>query len=325
MGSVNVTPAVVDAGILEGDRLRGATGEPRQVGAGRAIGIGVRCPLHEVALQLHHALAEIPVLVSALERRVARDRPPVRHVLHQQQSADREVAAERQRARHLVVARKHHSWLSVMVCPLAMTMFAGSPLPAVRIQQLHQFVVHGLRLFGTGHDRSCGAVLQVIAHQFAANRPQGLVHRGDLRHDVGAVAVVVDHFLEPAHLALDTTEALAIALLGIGVNGDRGAGTGIGGDAAAALDDTCRGDGGGKGCPLRVHSITLEKAGQKAGPWLRSGRQKVDPHNKGSIRTTRDHCTDMPRSRRLFATTLTELNAIAALARMGLSSNPNAG
>ena len=31
------------------------------------------------------------------------------------------------------------------------------------------------------------------------------------------------------------------------------------------------------------------------------------------------------RSRRLFATTLTELNAIAALARMGLSSMPNAG
>ena len=31
------------------------------------------------------------------------------------------------------------------------------------------------------------------------------------------------------------------------------------------------------------------------------------------------------RSRRLFVTTLTELNAIAALARMGLSRMPNAG
>ena len=31
------------------------------------------------------------------------------------------------------------------------------------------------------------------------------------------------------------------------------------------------------------------------------------------------------RRRRLLATTLTELNAIAALARMGLSSKPNAG
>jgi len=39
----------------------------------------------------------------------------------------------------------------------------------------------------------------------------------------------------------------------------------------------------------------------------------------------RPHPSLTRRSRRLFATTLTELNAIAALARIGDRSNPNAG
>ena len=43
------------------------------------------------------------------------------------------------------------------------------------------------------------------------------------------------------------------------------------------------------------------------------------------LRTTGNQSSTMPRSRRLFATTLTELNAIAALAMMGLSSHPKAG
>ena len=34
-------------------------------------------------------------------------------------------------------------------------------------------------------------------------------HRGDLRHDVDAIALVLDHAGEPAHLAFDAVESFA--------------------------------------------------------------------------------------------------------------------
>ena len=71
-----------------------------------------------------------------------------------------------------------------------------------------------------------------------------------------------------------------------------------------------------------------------------SGRQEDVPHADAvpptAVAESREpraavqgaHSREPPfyrRSRRLFATTLTELKAIAALARTGLSSSPNAG
>jgi hypothetical protein len=39
------------------------------------------------------------------------------------------------------------------------------------------------------------------------------VHRRDLHEDVGAVAVLLDHLLQPAHLALDQPQSADVARL----------------------------------------------------------------------------------------------------------------
>jgi len=46
-----------------------------------------------------------------------------------------------------------------------------------------------------------GAVLQVVPEQKTGRGAQRLLHRGDLDDDVGAVALVLDHFFDPADLS----------------------------------------------------------------------------------------------------------------------------
>jgi len=64
------------------------------------------------------------------------------------------------------------------------------------------------------------AMLQMVAHQLAPNRPQRFVHRRDLRHDVGTVAIVVDHLLESADLALDAPQPAHVPRLDVGIDRD---------------------------------------------------------------------------------------------------------
>src|SRR5476649_2422191 len=67
--------------------------------------------------------------------------------------------------------------------------------------------MHRVRLgLGPLHGRR-GAALQVVSHEFAAHAPQGLVNGRDLDKDLGAVALVLHHFLDPAHLPLYPLEA----------------------------------------------------------------------------------------------------------------------
>jgi hypothetical protein len=47
---------------------------------------------------------------------------------------------------------------------------------------------------------------------------KGLLHRGDLGEDVGAVAVLLDHLVETADLAFDPLEAVEVPLLEITVD-----------------------------------------------------------------------------------------------------------
>jgi hypothetical protein len=61
---------------------------------------------------------------------------------------------------------------------------------------------------------------QVIAQKLAPNRSQSLLHRRDLRHDVSAVPVVIDHPLQPTNLAFDATQPHKVARLGIRVDAD---------------------------------------------------------------------------------------------------------
>ncbi len=96
-----------------------------------------------------------------------------------------------------------------------------SPLPAVPIHHLDQLVVHRVGLLIAGPDRGCCAVTKVVAHELPADRPERLVHRRDLRKDVGAIAVLVHHALQAAHLAFDAAEAVAVPLFRIGIDGKR--------------------------------------------------------------------------------------------------------
>jgi hypothetical protein len=64
-------------------------------------------------------------------------------------------------------------------------------------------------------------MLQMVAHELTADRSQCLVHGRDLRHDVGAIAIVVDHFLQPAHLTFDATQPSHIARFDLRIDGYR--------------------------------------------------------------------------------------------------------
>jgi hypothetical protein len=48
----------------------------------------------------------------------------------------------------------------------------------------------------------------MILQQQLAHAPQRLLHRRNLDQNIGAIAVLVDHPLQPTHLAFDAAEAL---------------------------------------------------------------------------------------------------------------------
>ena len=61
-------------------------------------------------------------------------------------------------------------------------------------------------------------MMQVIAHQVACYTAEYFLDAGDLRDDVGAVAIVFDHFLQTADLAFNATKAIAIRLFEVGID-----------------------------------------------------------------------------------------------------------
>jgi hypothetical protein len=50
------------------------------------------------------------------------------------------------------------------------------------------------------------AVLNMVLEDFLLDPPQRGAHRRDLRDDVDAIAVALDHASDSAHLALDPAE-----------------------------------------------------------------------------------------------------------------------
>src|SRR5256885_9173335 len=60
--------------------------------------------------------------------------------------------------------------------------------------------------------------MQVVLHQVAGDTPQRFLDGSNLGNDVGAIAVLLDHFLQAAHLALDAAEAVLIGLLQTGID-----------------------------------------------------------------------------------------------------------
>src|SRR5690606_23048324 len=61
------------------------------------------------------------------------------------------------------------------------------------------------------------AAAEVVLDEPDAHRLQRLGHRGDLREDVDAVDVLVDHAGDAAHLALDPAQAPGVLLLALAV------------------------------------------------------------------------------------------------------------
>src|SRR2546425_4157638 len=72
-----------------------------------------------------------------------------------------------------------------------------------------------------GRERAGDAVVDVLVEDLEAEALQCSVDGRDLGEDVDAVAVVGDHALDPAHLALDPVQALDQRLLVLGVAPDR--------------------------------------------------------------------------------------------------------
>src|SRR5215475_9815637 len=66
-----------------------------------------------------------------------------------------------------------------------------------------------------GDDRPFDAMGDVVAQDFLLHAPKRGAHRRNLRHDVDAVAVLVDHAGDAAHLALDPAQALGAGRLDV--------------------------------------------------------------------------------------------------------------
>ena len=60
----------------------------------------------------------------------------------------------------------------------------------------------------SGRERVRDAVLDVLVEQLERDALERVRHGGDLREDVDAVALVLDHPLDPADLALDAVQPL---------------------------------------------------------------------------------------------------------------------
>src|SRR5690606_19203313 len=71
-------------------------------------------------------------------------------------------------------------------------------------------------LVTTGLDRLRNAMAQMVPQQLTADTAQRFVHRRNLRQHIGAVTILFDHFLNPAHLALDPLEPCQVFRLEFG-------------------------------------------------------------------------------------------------------------
>src|SRR6202034_201208 len=81
------------------------------------------------------------------------------------------------------------------------------------VDQLHDLTP--LLTLVAGRDRMLDAVCDVVGKDFLLRAAQRRPRRRKLGHDVDAIAVVLDHARQPAHLPLDALEASEHRRLGI--------------------------------------------------------------------------------------------------------------
>lgn len=79
------------------------------------------------------------------------------------------------------------------------------------VDQVQEFFVHVRRpLLTAATNRFRRAMMQMIPQQRLPYSAQCLLHGRDLNHDIGAIPVLLDHFLEPANLAFDSAKPFQI-------------------------------------------------------------------------------------------------------------------
>ena len=126
------------------------------------------------------------------------------------------------------------------------------------------------------------------------------MHRCNLRQDIGAIAIPFYHALQASHLTFDPAQTLEVAFLYGRIDRDRLATIAVGNSIVGATSTR------------RVGCRRVQR-----------GVLHVMMVRQGHVPVAVDDC--QRRSRKELLTTDTELMAIAALARMGLSSTPKKG
>src|SRR5439155_6776934 len=112
---------------------------------------------------------------------------------------------------------------TVPIAPQVRCPASARPREAMnRIQQLRS-LRRRIR-FVAWRQRAGDAVADVLVEHPERERLERRVHGGDLRQDLDAVAVVLDHPLDTAHLALDAVQALdqRVLVLRVAVDGTLG-------------------------------------------------------------------------------------------------------
>ena len=88
------------------------------------------------------------------------------------------------------------------------------------VHEIHNLIVHGIRFDSASPDRPRRTVLQVVPHQLAAHAAERFVNRGDLGEDVGAVSILLHHFLKTANLPLDAAQTIQVSRLDFRIDAD---------------------------------------------------------------------------------------------------------
>src|ERR1700676_75728 len=98
--------------------------------------------------------------------------------------------------------------------------YSDGALAQVLVNEFEELLVHRFGFGGLAAFQGFGgAMMQVILHQVARYAAQRFLHRGNLRDDVRAVAVGVDHFLQAANLPFDAGQPVAIRILDLRIDG----------------------------------------------------------------------------------------------------------
>lgn len=86
----------------------------------------------------------------------------------------------------------------------------SSQIPMEEVDEFGPNLLSGLATKGDG---MCGAVLEVIREKQLFGRSQGRMDRGELLHDLGAVALIFDHAADAVDLAPSPCESIQEVLL----------------------------------------------------------------------------------------------------------------